>query len=190
MGMLDSEMEVGRTILVWHIATNVFLRYYKDHQQQAENQKERVEAIEALSNYMFFLLVARPYMLPDAPNRQEYSEVCLHFGIASDISAEEFVRSLHSIDRRTPERLQIASYLCLKLIDEGLVGMTHADRLELIAEVWVWILLHVSSGCSAYHHAKQLSNGGELLTWTALLAGHVRTNANWRDTWRGTNDSD
>ncbi|KAF0918247.1 hypothetical protein E2562_023330 [Oryza meyeriana var. granulata] len=46
-------------------------------------------------------------------------------------------------------------------------------RLELIALVWVEMLCYAGRRCSAYSHAKQLSNGGELITIAAILVEYI-----------------
>ena len=61
-----------------------------------------------------------------------------------------------------------------KLIGEDrLVGKSTGDMLEMIVQVWLEMLLHVGYRCSAYSHAKQLSNGSELVTVAALLVKYV-----------------
>jgi len=61
---------VEETILVWHIATAVYTSWYKKQEDAGTG------TVEALSNYMLFLLAARPYMLPAPANRNAYVEMC------------------------------------------------------------------------------------------------------------------
>ncbi|XP_048551878.1 uncharacterized protein LOC125531556 [Triticum urartu] len=77
------ELELDESILVWHIATHVYLQELSTNvigQQryilERNHMLKRVEAIEALCNYMFYLLVARPYMLPYPVTRQKYVQLC------------------------------------------------------------------------------------------------------------------
>ena len=60
-------VEFDESIFVWHFATNMFLFFLvEDQGDQNENVGiiTLVEATNSLSNYMMFLLVERPYMLP------------------------------------------------------------------------------------------------------------------------------
>jgi hypothetical protein len=70
--------------------------------------------------------------------------------------------------------LDKASQLGAKLIDDKIEGLGIAEMLDLISQVWVEMLCYVSYRCSAHAHAKQLSNGGELITVAAFLMEHIR----------------
>uniref|UniRef100_A0ACD5YZK0 Uncharacterized protein n=1 Tax=Avena sativa TaxID=4498 RepID=A0ACD5YZK0_AVESA len=61
-------------IIIWHIGTDVFLA--KSKTAKTKEAAERVEAIKVLSNYMMFLLVDRPYMLPGQPQKWLYLRTC------------------------------------------------------------------------------------------------------------------
>jgi hypothetical protein len=66
-----TSMEFDQSILAWHLATDKFLRHSKStYDREGEGDQAGspslplVEATKAVSNYMMFLLVERPYMLP------------------------------------------------------------------------------------------------------------------------------
>ncbi|KAM0833655.1 hypothetical protein ACQ4PT_064126 [Festuca glaucescens] len=67
-------VEFQEGILIWHLGTDVFLA--KSRTAKAEDAAERVEAIKVLSNYMMFLLVDRPFMLPGQPQNRLYQRTC------------------------------------------------------------------------------------------------------------------
>ncbi|XP_062225060.1 uncharacterized protein LOC133923807 isoform X2 [Phragmites australis] len=64
-------IDFDESILVWHIATEVYIRKSK-----AKHAKELTEATEVLSNYMMFLLVVKPYMLPGAARHNVHLASC------------------------------------------------------------------------------------------------------------------
>ncbi|KAM0931863.1 hypothetical protein ACQ4PT_000127 [Festuca glaucescens] len=66
-------LELADSFLVWHIATNVYISWYNDQDTQGLHFKRESRQ---LSNYMFFLLAARPYMLPYPVTRHRYVQLC------------------------------------------------------------------------------------------------------------------
>uniref|UniRef100_J3LVJ1 DUF4220 domain-containing protein n=1 Tax=Oryza brachyantha TaxID=4533 RepID=J3LVJ1_ORYBR len=66
--LMGSEFQEG--IIIWHIATELFLAKPKITDDQ--NEQPTVQAIKALSNYMMFLLVDRPDMLPGLAQNRLY----------------------------------------------------------------------------------------------------------------------
>lgn len=64
--------DLDHNILVWHIATDVCIHKSKDDGQNAV----LAEATQVLSNYMMFLLVAKPDMLPGRMHRTVYLDLC------------------------------------------------------------------------------------------------------------------
>jgi hypothetical protein len=83
------DIESDESIVVWHIVTDLYLCWFKK-QAKSSGRQDDTEAIEALSNYMVFLLAARPYMLPPPTSRNAYVHVCYY---------------LTSVKCRTPEDL-------------------------------------------------------------------------------------
>lgn len=69
---LGDELQVG--ILIWHIATEVYL----SKSTPAEDRKiqEKESAIRMVSEYMMYLLVARPEMLPGLVTRKLFELTC------------------------------------------------------------------------------------------------------------------
>ncbi|OEL12693.1 hypothetical protein BAE44_0026288 [Dichanthelium oligosanthes] len=161
----------------------------------------KAEAVEALSNYMMFLLAADPYMLsPTASRSTSYIEVC--YGLTTRgpryTSAEELASALRSygdgllaaetgsmytLHRDYGFRLDFTTQLHLRLILQTgcklgakLISEEQdaaAASLEVLAQVWVETLCYAAQQCSADSHAKQLSNGGDLITVAALLVKYL-----------------
>lgn len=73
-------VDFHESIITWHIATDLILDAWekRDKNRDSNDQWEmdRVEIIRALSNYMMFLLVNRPYMLPGLPQNWLYKQTC------------------------------------------------------------------------------------------------------------------
>ncbi|KAF7004981.1 hypothetical protein CFC21_020137 [Triticum aestivum] len=73
--------EFDESILVWHIATNIYLCWHKDQGEAVAD--DMCHLAEVMSNYMLFLLAARPYMLPGSVSRTTYVNLCYSLTIAS-----------------------------------------------------------------------------------------------------------
>jgi hypothetical protein len=69
---VDTDLDM--TILVWHIATHVYLSWYEAN--HAHRPHHLAQVTQVLSNYMMFLLADRPYMLPNNIDRHTYVELC------------------------------------------------------------------------------------------------------------------
>lgn len=150
-----------------------------------------------LSNYMLFLLAARPHMLPPPAERNQYVVMCNHLvhvekkfleslsdrgnkdmasilrDDANNLSGRDVdVSAEHwntRFDYKRHRSLRKAVYLAGKLIGKEREDLPTADMLDLIAQAWVGMLCYAGNKCSADSHARQLSNGGELTTLAALL---------------------
>ncbi|GJN10282.1 hypothetical protein PR202_ga28362 [Eleusine coracana subsp. coracana] len=185
------ELSLEETILMWHMATDIYLRWYKVLVVASRRCEldDLAKAVEALSNYMLFILTARPYMLPpSSSSHYAYVKMCYHLTYLDKYTSVEDMAylllhygNLIKNNREIPHKkwdtaLQRGSVLAAKLIDE-LCGqdLPSADMLELIGKVWVEMLCYVGSRCSGYSHAKQLSNGGELLTVVAFVIEFLKS---------------
>lgn len=104
-----SLVEVGmckldESILSWHVATEIYLRWYTERQQETATGSRwedghrpleyRAEAIKDLSNYMLFLLATRDYMLSPTASRIAYVEACYALTALEYSSAEELITLL------------------------------------------------------------------------------------------------
>ncbi|KAI4982405.1 hypothetical protein ZWY2020_022897 [Hordeum vulgare] len=103
-----------------------------------------VEVCRKLSNYMMYLLVTNPSMLP--------------LSISATATLDHF---------QEPERLKHVT----KLMEDFELEATK-ETLEEIARLWVRLLLYTAGKSKAEMHAAQLSEGGELITFAWLLMAH------------------
>ncbi|XP_037475338.1 uncharacterized protein LOC119352852 [Triticum dicoccoides] len=90
-------VEFQEGIIIWHIATEVFLT--KSERAKAGDAAADVHAIRVMSDYMMFLLVERPYMLPGQPQKRLYQRTC------------ERLVTRRSADPRYPSRARVVKDL-------------------------------------------------------------------------------
>ncbi|GJN02358.1 hypothetical protein PR202_ga19700 [Eleusine coracana subsp. coracana] len=187
---VDTELE--ESILIWHVATDIYLCWLTDQSKAGrfslgKQLEEIAMAIEALSNYMVFLLATRPYMLRPHSSRNAYVEMCYGLRKLEYSSAEDLARLLRrhgdALNRGClidefyctvgdDKTLQRGSQLGAQLIDKE-VERSEVFMLNPIAQVWAEILCYVGCNCSAYSHAKQIGNGGDFITIAALLVEYI-----------------
>lgn len=176
-------------ILVWHIATNIYMS--RMERPQPERPHRLDEAAEVLSNYMVFLLSSRPYMLGPTASRDSYLAVCYGLIRQQLSSAEDLAKFLqsygeeerdgrwrllkfdHTTQKHLVSILDKGCELGAKLVSNEVQGDAAATP-DLITQVWVETLCYASQECSARSHAKQLSNGGELITVAAILVEYFK----------------
>ncbi|KAF8687483.1 hypothetical protein HU200_043177 [Digitaria exilis] len=192
------EWSLENRIVVWHIATSIYLSWWhKKQQSEAKSPRQDMamaEAVEALSNYMMFLLASRPHMLHPTASRDAYVEICyvlttIRRGRCGHTSAEALLGDLRdiadaletmpSVRDNLEARLRTSCELGAKLVREGEGEDDEEEeenktQLDLLAQVWVEAICYAAQRCSAYSHAKQLSNGGELITVAAILLEHIK----------------
>uniref|UniRef100_K3YC67 DUF4220 domain-containing protein n=1 Tax=Setaria italica TaxID=4555 RepID=K3YC67_SETIT len=162
------------SIMAWHLASDICL--FADRSDQTDLQ----EAIKVLSNYMMFLLVLRPHMLPGPVRRSRY-----------DKFHEDLLKFMASISGPSANSPQDRLEWCLRkgfharinsdvphaYFDAGVrladVLYDRPNRLDVIFGVWVEMLCYVANHCSRESHARQLSMGGELVTVVWLMARHA-----------------
>ncbi|KAF7012692.1 hypothetical protein CFC21_026854 [Triticum aestivum] len=180
-------MEFDQSIVVWHIATDIYLHWHKDQGKAVADDVHRLaEATQAISNYMLFLLAKRPYMLPGSVGRTRYVDMCYSLIGMKYSTAKELVSLLTSSNwlqvSDSSKQVVISDNRTLHAVIDlareltGVESSRPAVELKMIAQVWLEMLCYAGYRCSGYSHAKQLSNGGELLTVVALVVEYHRRN--------------
>ncbi|OEL19194.1 hypothetical protein BAE44_0019787 [Dichanthelium oligosanthes] len=186
---LTMRLELDESILVWHIATHVYIQWLREDYTVHDDYSFRLRgAVEVLSNYMFFLLATRPYMLPYPVTRERYVQLCydtrtslnlcstFHLLRAIELQMEALMRedpfiptpdmSPQPAPRSINPTLDIGCQLAANLI--------HRDNdlnvtLDMINGVWVEMLCYTAYRCNENFHAKHLSGGADIMTVVALL---------------------
>ncbi|KAH7857482.1 hypothetical protein Vadar_013239 [Vaccinium darrowii] len=187
MGCLDQlgwsiDVEFDQSILLWHIATD--LCYYQDvktHSSLVENLNCKISKM--LSDYMLYLLVMCPFMLPNGIGQIRFQDTCAE--------AIEFLQEWKSISDvgQTCEELLLVNTEVLPsevkgdrsksvLFDacrlaKALRIMENEQKWKVVSQVWVEMLSYAASHCQWQYHARQLTTGGELLTHVSLLMAHL-----------------
>ncbi|KAM0884916.1 hypothetical protein ACQ4PT_030692 [Festuca glaucescens] len=69
---LSFDPQIGEVVIIWHIATVVFLCHAKEDTPASEWPAEVEEVIRAVSDYMLFLIAIRPSMIPGLKLRSLY----------------------------------------------------------------------------------------------------------------------
>ncbi|KAL6880298.1 hypothetical protein ACP4OV_011863 [Aristida adscensionis] len=155
----STDLAFDQSILVWHLATDKFLRHSK-----VTNTGALVEAIKVLSNYMMFLLVEHPYMLP-SPVRST-----LHLKARQELQVwhEWFIRKYSNINDQAEDRplLKLGEKIAHELLrkESNMAEPNLVELLRGVFGVWVEMMSYAAHHCSRESHAKQLNNGGEFIT--------------------------
>ncbi|KAL6653121.1 hypothetical protein ACP70R_012046 [Stipagrostis hirtigluma subsp. patula] len=165
-GFLDdltwsTEMEFDQSVLAWHLATEKFLSF-----PRSANEELLVEATRALSNYMMFLVVERPYMLPSPVRPTLYLKARQELLVRHWWFTENYTR-INNDAEDTPVLNPGAKLATELLCKES--EMPEPVLLQVVFGVWVEMLCYAAHHCSRESHARQLNNGGELITIVWLL---------------------
>ncbi|KAL5201795.1 hypothetical protein ABZP36_036149 [Zizania latifolia] len=182
-----------RSVLVWHIATDLCL-CKKPPPFPLQPREVRTVAI---SNYMAHLLNSRPDMLMVGSRKHLFTEaiddireilqpqtvVGHHFTqtINSDLNDELLAdciyrQVLDSHGCKDNPKCESSSSPEYPLVHDAcrlaqqLLGLADEDtRLEIMYRVWLGMLFYSAAMCRGYLHAKSLGEGGEFLSFVWLL---------------------
>ncbi|VAH40910.1 uncharacterized protein [Triticum aestivum] len=195
-------VDFHESIISWHIATDLILAAGQPSGHDAADG--RVEAVRALSNYMMFLLVDRPDMLPGLPQNWLYKKTCTNL---DDLCKERLVGSRGNIftalkrlfgprhHRRclNPSKLEKElAGIILELPHEEnfnyyetprlmyarkiarILRRRDEDAVVVLLDVWTDFMAYAANRCSREAHARNLNSGGELTTVLWLMIEHLR----------------
>ncbi|EAZ29651.1 hypothetical protein OsJ_13717 [Oryza sativa Japonica Group] len=180
-------VDFHESILIWHIATDLFLA-------KIGKEGPTVEAIRAMSNYMMFLFVDRPEMLPGLPHKWLYEmtkkniiESCrASNGFTNEVKhggqrslrlkqTEQVAGKLLNIDKREVQpgpkvpRLRYA-----RIVADTLYKWKDEDPIDVLFDLWIDFLMYAANRCNRESHAKKLNAGGEFLTIVWLMIEHFQ----------------
>ena len=179
------EVEFDQSILMWHIATT--LAYSKDQNSDLNTTQNYVNwtncEASKLSNYMLYILLICPSMLPDGIEKIRFQETCVEAieFFEEKTSVSDVYQACTKILEVTTDisPLEVKGQTSKSVLFDGcrlaksLRGLAIEKRWELICNVWVEMLCYAACKCRWNNHAKQLTRGGELLTHVWLLMAHL-----------------
>ena len=177
--------EFDECILVWHLATD--LCYDTDLNKKSSPAKNsNREASKLLSDYMVYLLLKRPLMLPPGIGQIRFRDSCAKatkiFQTVKDRNIQSCKRFLLQVNTEIPPLkakgdgsksvLLDACRLAKSLQSLESEKWNNEKKWEMMSHVWVEMLCYAACHCPRNEHAKELTQGGELLTHVWLLMAH------------------
>ncbi|XP_076883916.1 uncharacterized protein LOC143532881 [Bidens hawaiensis] len=178
-----SEVEFDQSILIWHIATS--LCYYSDlgHEDEVDANIHRIES-KHISDYLLYLLVSYPVMLPIGIGMIRYRDTCAEamrfFKEKGPITEKvEACIKLLEVDSLEVLPSKVKGDRCKSALFDGcrlaltLKKMKTERMWKVMSQVWIEILAHAATHCRGFHHEQQLRKGGEFLTHVWLLMAHL-----------------
>ena len=183
-----TEVEFDHSILLWHIATE--LCYSLDvgeiNSDCEEISKQLVDNIlhsKQLADYMLYLLVECPFMLPIGIGLIRFRDTCAEaiefFKDKSLKSGKEACKMLTQVCTEVAptkvkgDRSKSVLFEACMLANLLQEIEDKNKKWEIVSNVWVEILGYAASHCRGYYHAQQLQKGGEFLTHVWLLMAHL-----------------
>jgi hypothetical protein len=148
-----------------------------------------VRTSREISNYMLFLLVMRPFMMTASIGQIRFGDTCAEAknffrrGIDEKQAAAMLsaVRTSNVRPRDVKgDRSKSVLFDACRLA-EALRGVESPERRwRIISGVWAEMLCYSAGKCRGNFHAKQLSQGGEVLTMVWLLMAHMGMGEQYR----------
>ena len=177
------EIEFDQRILLWHIATD--LCYSLEPPDNESREAELAGHSKHISEYMLYLLIVYPFMLPMGIGMIRFRDTCAEARVffrergAMISKKDKACKKLLEVTTQVPpakvkgDRSKTVLFDACELAKSLLDVKIQSQRWEIISKVWVEMLAHAATNCSANHHAHQLRKGGELLSHVWLLMAHL-----------------
>ncbi|KAK1578763.1 hypothetical protein Q3G72_032964 [Acer saccharum] len=177
--------EYDARLIIWHIVTEEYYKndlYHGRHKANKNDQNRNIS--KWLSDYMLYLLLFCPSMMPKGIGKIKYERTCVdasnimksHTNSQSIFNIADYPSFLTNLESTTTYRttsfedprsvLKKANCLALQLRYDG---NAWNKRWEIISEVWLEMLAYAAQNCEWKEHAQHLRKGGELLTHVSVL---------------------
>ncbi|XP_011040393.1 PREDICTED: uncharacterized protein LOC105136666 [Populus euphratica] len=185
-----TEVEFSRSILVWHLATEIC---YRADIKDGSNVSTENETSRCLSEYMMYLLVIRPNMLSKGSGDDEaYQETLRELRRQKDGGPDDeaYQRSLLDLRNSEPRgcnegllqsrwKTKKSVLIGVAVLARQLLLLEPEKRWGTINEVWIEMVAYAAAQCPWKEHTHQLRRGGELLTHVSLLMLHLGLSAQY-----------
>ncbi|KAL4338439.1 uncharacterized protein LOC110269046 [Arachis ipaensis] len=150
-------------VIYWHVVTEIV--YHSTSPSPGEEGKRKREACKKISDYLFYILLQHPSMLPPWIGGIEYiqdtinhaRELCHH--AESPAQAAQILKQYVNTNRDGVKSRK--SFL------DGSYGIF--ENMDQLHGVWLDILTSATDNFEWGSHAQQLPSGGEFLTHVSLL---------------------
>lgn len=169
----SSANSFGDNIILLHTYTELHLRK-RPNDDEVIGMNETISSTNTImdictkiSNYMVYLLVVQPSMLPLSGSAEDTLANFYEKMTKNSYSNEQDV--LDTAYQLLENVLEFGDEECLKEQEEP--GPWRETLME-IRDMWMRLLIYVAGKCLGDLHAQQLGRGGELLTFVWLLMAH------------------
>ena len=178
------DVEFDHSILLWHIATDLC---YPCDVDKSPDIKSWCKLSKCLSEYMLYLLVMCPFMLPQGIGEFRFRDTCSEAkrffqqkreSISNRNKACELLLEVntpfHPKELKGDKSKSVLFEACrLAKALNSLELESVEEKWKMVSGVWVEMLCYAASHCGWIQHGQQLRRGGELLTHVCLLMSHL-----------------
>lgn len=191
------EEDFDQSILLWHIATDLLYYTHDQNQNASSVQSPDCRTIsKMMSDYMLYLLVMFPSMLPNGIGQIRFQDSCAEaitffqdrklikegraeVQAVSKAHIVEACQKLLEVNTEVPP-LEVKGDKSKSLVFDACrlakclrnLEMDEKNIWKMACEVWVEMLCYAACHCGWNQHAQHLRRGGELLTHVWLLMAH------------------
>jgi hypothetical protein len=172
----SSSVPFDHSVLIWHIATDLCFHYPVKFPHGEEGDTRHRSSSREISNYMIYLLCARPEMLMPGTRPglfcvagNEIEDILSHSSEPPLDTEESLAREIISVVKSTPAATTYSVIHDACRLAEALMMLDDKERWTVIQSMWVEMLCYSAARCRGYLHAKSLGEGGECLTSIWLL---------------------
>ncbi|KAF7138056.1 hypothetical protein RHSIM_Rhsim07G0041500 [Rhododendron simsii] len=184
------EVEYGRSLLLWHIATDLVCYKTKDCDKDTLNSDRQF--CKDISEYLLYLFLAKPTMIaPAAGNSVKiFQDTSLEakrlFRKRSITDHDQALKEIISVNTDFKPAILKGDASESVLFDACILAKQlseyNADKQwSLMSGVWMELLTYAAFHSKGTDHAHQPSKGGELFTFVWLLMNHLGLGKQFRE---------